>query len=165
MKRSTHNGGDAKNGYDERFNIRMNKLTTRFHNMPASSGGSQEGDQDRWTKPVARNDLVAKYEYETTEYADEEWRRMPEIPTAEELSQEDVEVPCNIIDDSYESVEEYLSTHYELLREDAVAGLRDCIAQIRMDPDMDETPHMAVYENVSESLLQESLAYTDSLFR
>ncbi|TGZ78281.1 P-loop containing nucleoside triphosphate hydrolase protein [Ascodesmis nigricans] len=116
--------------------------------MPASSGGSQEGDQDRWTKPVARNDLVAKYEYETTEYADEEWRRMPEIPTAEELSQEDVEVPCNIIDDSYESVEEYLSTHYELLREDAVAGLRDCIAQIRMDPDMDETPHMAVYENV-----------------
>lgn len=149
--------GDS--GPSERFNTRkgkyrkeadrMNSLTTRFKQMEVDDMDSRSG-QGMGGALIVRNELVSKYENESTDYAREDWRRMPLIPTAEELSQDSVDVPCNVIDDSYDSVEEYLSTHYELLREDAVAGLRDAIAYIRLDPDSDDTQKIAVYENVSE---------------
>ncbi|KAL4763795.1 putative DEAD box helicase involved in nonsense mediated decay [Aspergillus foveolatus] len=42
----------------------------------------------------------------------------------------------------------YLKAHYELLREDAVAPLRDAVAIFRSDPDMSDDIYLAVYEKV-----------------
>jgi helicase required for RNAi-mediated heterochromatin assembly 1 len=62
---------------------------------------------------------------------------------------DDVELPSNVCDGPYHSVEEYLSTHYELLREDAFASLREAVLHMREFPDSDDNQHITVYENVS----------------
>jgi helicase required for RNAi-mediated heterochromatin assembly 1 len=78
----------------------------------------------------------------------EDWRKMPEVPTVEELSAVAVDVGTNVIDGPYENVEEYLATHYELLREDAIAAMRDAISYIRDFPHSNDTHEIAIYENV-----------------
>lgn len=69
------------------------------------------------------------------------WLQKPEIPTPEEIlpssSDEDcVELMPNRIDGPWTSKDSYLRAHYELLREDAVAPLRDAVAYFRNDPQM-----------------------------
>lgn len=91
----------------------------------------------------------ARYEREKTDHMTETWRKKPEIPTVEELSADAVDLCPNVIEGPYENVEEYLATHYELLREDAVAGLRDAISYIREFPHSNDTHEIAIYENVS----------------
>lgn len=65
---------------------------------------------------------------------------------------EAVDLSTNVVDGPYESVEEYLHTHYELLREDAVAGLREAVNYIRENPCSNDTPEIAIYENVRTPL-------------
>lgn len=113
------------------------------------TGGVRATIDDGMPAMLPRNLLVSKYELEKTDHLPEEWRKKPEIPTVEELSAGAVELSTNLIDGAYESVEEYLETHYELLREDAIAGLREAIAYIRKYPHSNDTHEVAIYENVS----------------
>jgi helicase required for RNAi-mediated heterochromatin assembly 1 len=84
------------------------------------------------------------------------WLDKPEIPhpneilrhepasgTIETLITTGEEPRPKKIDGPYENTEDYLSTEYELLREDALRPLRDAVAEVRKYPWKDE----AQYEN------------------
>lgn len=43
----------------------------------------------------------------------------------------------------------YLKTHYNLLREDAVANLRDAVAVVRERPGVTDSRSFVIYERVS----------------
>ena len=60
-----------------------------------------------------------------------------------------LEVPTNTIDGPWDDKEDYLRTHYELLREDAVASLRDGVQEFRERPWMSENSTVSIYEKVS----------------
>lgn len=60
----------------------------------------------------------------------------------------EVLVAPNIIDGPHESLNSYLQAHYELLREDAVAHLRDGVIQLRLNPGLDDQPTFCIYDNV-----------------
>ncbi|KAK2877317.1 hypothetical protein FQN49_001244 [Arthroderma sp. PD_2] len=80
------------------------------------------------------------------------WSAKPELPAPQEvLGLDDGEVislGVNQLQGPWPSSENYLKTHYELLREDAVAPLRDAVAYFRHDPKMSDSPHCCVYEKV-----------------
>lgn len=92
---------------------------------------------------------MLSFETESTDDYKAEWRKRPEVPTTEELMRDVVDLPMNVIDGPYRSVDEYLETHYELLREDAFSGLRDAVGHMRKAPESDDTQDVAIYENVS----------------
>lgn len=84
------------------------------------------------------------------------WTTKPEVPSPEEIlaldvdpdSEEAVDLFPNNIDGPWPSPEQYLRTHYELLREDAVAPLRDAVAYVRQNPRIRDTHDLCVYEKV-----------------
>ena len=87
------------------------------------------------------------------------WLRRPEIPTPAEVWQacptgeeDDVEeaipVPINNIDRSWGATDEYLRTHYELLREDSIALLRESIKELQESPAMWDSDETCIYEQV-----------------
>lgn len=92
---------------------------------------------------------MIRFERETTEGQDG-WRGMPEIPTPEEITRDNVELPVNNIQTPFDSVDDYLSTHYELLREDATSHLRDGVTYLRADPHMLDSSEFCIYESVWE---------------
>jgi len=61
----------------------------------------------------------------------------------------DVEVPTNIIGAAYDSVNDYLGTHYELVREDTLAGLRAAVQHVQKNPSSEDTREIAIYDHVS----------------
>ncbi|KAL5042678.1 hypothetical protein BDW71DRAFT_200334 [Aspergillus fruticulosus] len=79
------------------------------------------------------------------------WLLKPELPSSDEVFGTDgefVDLEPNKIEGPWESTDAYLKTHYELLREEAVAPLRDAVAIFRSDPDMSDDKYVAVYEKV-----------------
>lgn len=66
---------------------------------------------------------------------------------------EAVDVPVNNIDGPWGSREEYLRTHYELLREDVVAPLRDAVGLVRKTPGMVDNELACIYDKVSSTPL------------
>ncbi|KAJ5575725.1 hypothetical protein N7535_002651 [Penicillium sp. DV-2018c] len=82
----------------------------------------------------------------------EAWQAKPEVPSSEELmgntESEDSALIPNRIEGVWDSKDEYLKTHYALLREDAVSPLRAAVAKLRADPWMMDTQDIAVYEKV-----------------
>ena len=107
--------------------------------------------------------LLGRYENEKTDHCAQEWRRVPDVPTPEELLGQDVGVPTNIIDGPFPSVEEYLQTHYELVREDTLSGLRAAVAHMQRSPESDDTQDIAVYENVGSRGPPHPLLLSDKL--
>lgn len=88
---------------------------------------------------------------------DEAWVSNPELPSTEEILgtvsgvqdlDDCIELTANIIDGPWPSRNEYLKTHYMLLREDAVAPLRDAVAYFRADPGMNDSNDVSIYEKV-----------------
>ena len=90
------------------------------------------------------------------------WTMMPEIPSSDEIMcrgasyESDDEhydtsnsLPRNQIIYPWAFKEEYLETHYRLLREDSVAPLRDAVAAVRKDPRMNDSESASIYEKVS----------------
>ena len=57
-------------------------------------------------------------------------------------------VPNNIYE-PWQSRDDYLSAHYELLREDTVSLLRDAVALLRNDPESGDTHEFCVYDKVA----------------
>jgi helicase required for RNAi-mediated heterochromatin assembly 1 len=95
------------------------------------------------------------------------WLDKPEIPHPNEILRHDSHMPTSgtietlitteeeprpkKIDGAYDSTEEYLSTEYELLREDALRPLREAVAEVRKDPWKDEAQYdksVGIYEPV-----------------
>ena len=70
------------------------------------------------------------------------WLRMPELPTSAEIgsfkdgkpTKLEYEVPANKIDGPWKDKEDYLQSHYELLRENAVAPLREAVEEYHARP-------------------------------
>ncbi|RDK39409.1 ATP binding protein [Aspergillus phoenicis ATCC 13157] len=90
----------------------------------------------------------------STDYA-EEWLKRPEIPSADEIlgnsgtGEDDyIELTPNKTEGPWKSSDEYLKAHYELLREDAVAPLRDAVAYVRDDPQMTDSKLVSIYDKV-----------------
>ena len=93
------------------------------------------------------------------------WLSRSEVPTAEELFRPGPEVDPsyyennntpvlqpNIIDGPWQDKEEYLSSHFELLRENALRPLREAIHQIQQMPYAEESDFLGktigLYQNV-----------------
>ncbi|KAJ5689181.1 ATP binding protein [Penicillium macrosclerotiorum] len=82
-----------------------------------------------------------------------DWLMKPELPTADEIlgidsPDNDVLLAPNVISEAWSSRDDYLKTHYNLIREDAVAPLRDAVAFLRSRPSMNDTNDVAIYEKV-----------------
>lgn len=82
------------------------------------------------------------------------WLQKPELPTPEEIlaadaPDENVPLAPNQIDGPWPSTEEYLETHYNFIREDAVAPLRDAVNRVRHNPHMKDDKSISIYEKVS----------------
>ena len=103
---------------------------------------------------------------------DQSWLTLPELPTSAEIGRlengrptiGEIPIPINKIKGPWFSKEEYLQSHYELLREDGVAPLREAVEEIRAKPDLmekDSKEHAAIYENVSELFSQPSVIRTN----
>ena len=88
----------------------------------------------------------------------QDWTARPEIPAASEImgsnigEEDTVDLPPNVVDGPWPSTQEYLRTHYELLREDSVALLRDAVAYVRENPSMTDTSDTCIYDKVSPCL-------------
>ncbi|KAL4925742.1 putative DEAD box helicase involved in nonsense mediated decay [Aspergillus undulatus] len=81
----------------------------------------------------------------------EPWLLKPEVPSSDEIlgsDEEFVDLQPNKLEGPWESKGTYLKAHYDLLREDAVAPLRDSVAIFRMNPDMNDNNSVAIYEKV-----------------
>lgn len=94
------------------------------------------------------------FENESTDHLEGAWRKRPDVPTIEELLREVIDLPTNIIDGAFESVNDYLETHYELLREDAFACLRGAVQLMKENPSTNDTHDVSIYENVSSSIIR-----------
>jgi len=87
-----------------------------------------------------------------------DWTQLPEIPTAKEVFDkggtdhaEPIQLEENTVVGPYTSKDDYLRTHYLLLREDAVAPLRDVISEIQEYPsilEQESDNNAFIYERV-----------------
>ena len=110
------------------------------------------------TSSVPVNQDVRAYFNQTVPDGAEAWLSKPEVPSPEEVmandsNEDDVMLLPNKIIGPWESKEAYLKAHYELLREDSVAPLRDAVAYFREDPHMMDSPVVAIYEKVAIVLM------------
>ena len=109
-------------------------------------------------------------QYESQPHQGEDWRDLPEIPSMAEIVPEqkqktskdffeswneyqkdplyNTELPKNIIDGPWPSKENYIGTHYQLLREDVVAGLRNSVKAFLRQPNMIDDQFTHVYTHV-----------------
>ena len=79
------------------------------------------------------------------------WRSLPDIPRKAEIARTDdkaILIPANKVDRKWKSKEKYLRTHYELLREDSIAPIREAVDAVRKSPGMLDNKDLAVYEKV-----------------
>lgn len=116
---------------------------------------------------------IRKYFANNPEGSSEDpWLSLPEIPTTKEIGNivDGILLPYgtvvlqpNKIAAPWASKAEYLKSHYELLREDAVCPLRDVVEEFRAKPWMLERQSVekaGIYENVRTQFLI-SFEYTD----
>lgn len=82
-----------------------------------------------------------------------EWQSLPEIPTSDEIALNDSQtmmIPANKVKGKWKSKEKYLRSHYELLREDSIAPIRDAVDVVRKNPEMMDNKDVAIYEKVDD---------------
>jgi helicase required for RNAi-mediated heterochromatin assembly 1 len=104
----------------------------------------------------------------------EGWRQLPEIPAAGEIlspvnrlqddyysdddsfgdlkNNREPNLPINVVDKAWRSKGEYIGAHYQLLREDAIAPLRQAVALYRSQPAMKDNQDLSIYTHVSRSV-------------
>lgn len=99
-------------------------------------------------------------EYVSLEYQPHDpasWLGKPEIPSPKELNgdgddpEAEIEIPVNNVAGPWQSITDYLSGHYRLLREDAVAPLRNVVSELRVETDImekDSQENASIYEKV-----------------
>ena len=134
-------------------------LTERLKHVHIDAGPHAETDSF-YTKSRERIGIREYLDCSTLNSSSGSWLAMPELPTSAEIgSFKDGkptilkhEIPANKIDGPWKDKEDYLQSHYELLREDAVAPLREVVEEFHAKPYMmekDSEEHAGIYENVS----------------
>jgi helicase required for RNAi-mediated heterochromatin assembly 1 len=105
--------------------------------------------------PVANTDIRKYVSASRDLLAADGWISKPEIPTSEEVmgiavadGSDVINLMPNQVEGPWQSRETYLRAHYELLREESVALLRDAVAYVRDDPRMDDTQEVCIYDKV-----------------
>ncbi|MCJ1404379.1 hypothetical protein MMC11_007604 [Xylographa trunciseda] len=123
-------------------------------------GTCMEGNVESKIPNVRKFDGIREYFGKASSLpTDQSWLTLPELPTSAEVGRlengmpivGEILVPANKIDGRWSSKQEYLQSHYELLREDGVASLREAVEEIRAKPELmekDSQEHAAIYENV-----------------
>ncbi|KAL4896040.1 P-loop containing nucleoside triphosphate hydrolase protein [Aspergillus ambiguus] len=101
---------------------------------------------------LANKDIRYYYNQPSLEEA-EPWSLRPEIPSHEEIlgTETDdtvIDLVPNQIKGPWGSRETYLQAHYDLLREDSVAPLRDAVAYVRANPTMTDSKSVSIYDKV-----------------
>lgn len=105
------------------------------------------------------------------------WLGKREIPSSAEImgitsddgngtGENEIGLNVNKVDIPWDSKEQYLGAHYELLREDAVAPLRDAVAEVKNEPNLmerDSTDSAAIYEKVGSTSLMHASLLPDSI--
>ncbi|CAG8842473.1 5721_t:CDS:2, partial [Gigaspora margarita] len=77
------------------------------------------------------------------------FRSIPIIPTSKEILEEHPDdLPINKLDGYYESMDEYLETHYRLMREDCIRSLREGIKRLKSF-DKEANNDIRIYEHVN----------------
>ncbi|KAF3035692.1 hypothetical protein E8E12_006070 [Didymella heteroderae] len=143
-------------------------LTERFGNAVAQQRRNPDVPDDDIPESVSSksNEDIRRY-YELSSkpvIGAGPWLEKPEIPHPNEILRQgptsaaietlittDEEPRPKKIDGPYENTEDYLSTEYDLLREDALRPLRDAVAEVRKDPWKDEAQYeksVGIYEPV-----------------
>ena len=108
---------------------------------------------------VTLNLSIREYAKTTDQPADlSHWTGFREIPSSSEVFDEGrtehgttLELTENTVVGPYTSKEEYLESHYRLLREDAVAPLRDVVSELQVYPQLlekDSENGAYIYEKV-----------------
>lgn len=130
-------------------------LTERFGGRPIrSSANSTISSAPRYK--TAANPDIAKYVHDQRRIAEtcmdpESWLAKSEIPSSNEIcppNGTEVALPANKIDRPWSKPTSYLKTHYSLLREDALAPLREAVAKFRKDPQRMDDNDLRIYEQV-----------------
>ena len=129
----------------------------------SKKGGTRHEVQrvEVWIQPAKLNPRIREY-YEGEVADGGSWLSRPEIPTTEELLDTDtnssassdiVEIAPNKPKGPFEDKEDYLSTQYELLREDATRPLREAVSLVRSKPraiEEDFDGQIGIYDKVRE---------------
>ncbi|KAF2030927.1 P-loop containing nucleoside triphosphate hydrolase protein [Setomelanomma holmii] len=147
----------------EQFDGEVNDhLTERFNRASMSDHPQVPHDSIPSSGPSRVNKEVREYfELEKKPVTGGAWIDKPEIPSPPEILRPvkpgflstELKALVNVgdtlrphkADGAYDSIEEYLGTKYELLREDAIRPLREAVEEVRISPFKDE----AEYENNS----------------
>ncbi|KAH0537467.1 hypothetical protein FGG08_005730 [Glutinoglossum americanum] len=113
---------------------------------------------------IPANEAIRAYGRTSQTGSGESWLSKPEIPTTSEIlgvaGDKFMDIPGNKIDGPWSSKEDFISTHYELLREDAVAPLRDAVADVKENPQMKDDANLCIYDNVSKIFSRKPLVLT-----
>ena len=109
---------------------------------------------------MAKNRSIREYVgIELQSHDPTSWLGRPEIPSPKELNgdgddaEAEIEIPVNNITAPWQSTMEYLGGHYRLLREDAVAPLRNVISEVRAETgimEKDSQENASIYEKVHQ---------------
>lgn len=105
------------------------------------------------------------------------WLGKREIPSSAEImgitsddgngiGENEIGLNVNKIDTPWDSKEQYLGAHYGLVREDAIAPLRDAVAEVKNQPNLMEqnsTDNAAIYEKVGHTSLLHASLLRDSI--
>ncbi|CAK4030251.1 hypothetical protein DOTSEDRAFT_52452 [Lecanosticta acicola] len=139
-------------------------LTERFGRSKRISRPEhrQTDHAEVWLLPPKLNTRIREY-YQGPPAEGGHWLARPEVPHSAELldadtnsssssdSGFDIRSLRNLIKGAFKGKENYLSTHYNLLREDAVRPLREAVAEVRENPQADENEfsgQIGIYEKV-----------------
>ncbi|KAK5944959.1 hypothetical protein PMZ80_002162 [Knufia obscura] len=153
-------GNDRRQGYgDARYingdtNGEMNAhLTERFKGSARRNGSDRESANN--SSKILVNPDVAKYVQAQEAICEKaepgDWLAMPEIPPSSEVCLPEgasIVLPRNRIDQPWSKPERYLKAHYKLLREDAIAPLREAVDRFRKDPQRMDDNETRIYEQV-----------------
>lgn len=80
-----------------------------------------------------------------------QWQSLPDIPSSEEVLRSDDQallIPANKVKGKWKTKMKYLRAHYEILREDSIAPIREAVDAVRRNPEMDDSQEVAIYEKV-----------------
>lgn len=117
-------------------------------------------EKDAKTSAIIQDHIRRRYYYTDVEKQDE-WQRLPEIPSGEEIlhSIPDHDLPENPLptaDDPsprpWKDKAAYLSAQYKLLREDAIRPLKIACQEFMAAPDLGDSHKTSIYTHVSQPL-------------
>lgn len=121
---------------------------------------------------IIRDHVLRRYENQA--HQGEDWRDLAEIPTSSEIMPVEEQsaskdffeawdayqdeplynpaLPKNIIKGPWPSKEDYIGAHYQILREDSIAGLRSSVKSYKRLPEMVDDQFTHVYTHVSSMM-------------